>query len=111
MRTVTYLSLAVLAACGSRPLGKLDENHDQSGLKPEANLDQCANGPLGTPTVCTGAAWTNQNLNRNQAHYFEGDSVPYRLRMSKVATGIAVHVVRIQWNTTENGHHAIDYLT
>ena len=48
---------------------------------PAADLDQCANGGVGSvPVECTGAAWQNGNLNQNQAHYFEGESVPYRMR-------------------------------
>ena len=42
------------------------------------DIDQCANGPLSSPVPCIGGAWQNGNLNGNQAHYLEGDSVPYR---------------------------------
>src|SRR5215470_13122037 len=111
MRTISCLSVVFLFACGARPLGSSDGNREESGLSPEANLDQCANGPLDAPVACTGAAWTNQNLNRNQAHYFEGDSVAYRLRFGKLETGTTVHVARIAWSTTVDGRHAIDYLT
>lgn len=82
-------------------------------MSPEAaaaNLDQCANGQLGSEVVCTGAAWENGNLNEAKAHYFEGESVAYRLRLSDVST-TGTHRVTIEWDTTEQGKHAIDYLT
>ena len=79
---------------------------------PAGNLDQCANGGVGNPPVpCTGSAWQNGNLNQNQAHYFEGDSVPYRLRLTNLAPDGTVHTVTIQWDTLKSGKHAIDYLT
>ncbi|MDI1242116.1 MAG: hypothetical protein PSX80_09370, partial [bacterium] len=82
-------------------------------MSPEAasaNLDQCANGSLGFEVVCLGAAWENGNLNENKAHYFEGESVAYRLRLSDLST-TGTHRVSIEWDTTEQGKHAIDYLT
>ena len=79
---------------------------------PAGDLDQCANGGVGDPPVpCSGSAWQNGNLNANQAHYLEGQSVPYRLRMENLATGPTAHTVTIEWDTTQSGKHAIDYLT
>ena len=67
---------------------------------PAANEDQCANG--GVPDLPAGIqciedpdsdgnlndnAWQNGNLNANQAHYLEGDSVPYRATMSDLENG------------------------
>lgn len=76
-----------------------------------ADLDQCANGGVGsTPVLCSGAAWQNGNLNSNQAHYLEGQSVPYRLRFSNLDTN-ASHTVTIEYDSTQSGKHAIDYLT
>jgi uncharacterized repeat protein (TIGR01451 family) len=78
---------------------------------PAGDLDQCANGGVGDPPVqCTGSAWQNGNLNSNQAHYREGDSVPYRIRLSNIATS-GTHTLIIEWDTTHSGKHAIDYLT
>lgn len=84
-------------------------------LRPEAdgNLDQCANGAVGGAAVqCTGTAWQNGNLNHNQAHYNEGESIPYRIVFSGMVTG-STNTVTIEWDSTENsgGNHAIDYLT
>lgn len=73
------------------------------------NLDQCANGPLASPVRCSGTAWVNGNLNGSKAHYLEGQSVPYRLRMTDLTIGS--HAVTIEWDTTQQGKHAIDYLT
>lgn len=75
---------------------------------PAGNLDQCANGPSGTVN-CTDGAWQNGNLNDNQANYFEGDSVPYRLKLTDLGPG--THNVTIEWDTTKSGKHAFDYLT
>lgn len=78
---------------------------------PAANLDQCANGGVGsTPIQCTGSAWQNGNLNSNQAHYLEGQSVPYRMKFSDLDTGIN-HSVTIEFDSTQSTKHAIDYLT
>ncbi len=77
---------------------------------PAADLDQCANGPASAPVQCTGSNWQNGNLNQNQAHYGEGDSVPYRMRFSNLDTTIS-HTVTIEWDTTQSGKHALDYLT
>ncbi|HSI88652.1 MAG TPA: carboxypeptidase-like regulatory domain-containing protein [Pyrinomonadaceae bacterium] len=74
------------------------------------SLEQCGNGPQLVPVPCTGSAWQNGNLNENQAHYAEGESVPYRIRFTGVDTSIS-HTVTIEWDTTEGGKHALDYIT
>ena len=75
-----------------------------------ANLDQCANGPLNAPVTCTGSAWQNGNINSNQGHYREGDSVPFRLILTGVSAG--THTVDLGYDTTDNsGNHSYDYLT
>src|SRR3989442_7785824 len=86
----------------------------QGSSNPAANLDQCANGPLSGPVHCNSdpTQWVNGNLNGNQAHFFEGDSIPYRMRFSGLGTGAGVsHTVTIGWDTTKGGKHAFDYLT
>ncbi len=77
------------------------------------DIDQCANGGVGaTPLQCTGAQWQNGNLNQTQAHYIEGDSVPYRLIFPALVTGPSTtHTVTIEWDTTASGKHGLDYLT
>ena len=84
------------------------------GANPSANLDQCANfaaNPPG-PTSCTNADptdWVNGNLGASKAKYLEGNSIPYRLRMANLSLGS--HKVTIEWDTTQGGKHALDYLT
>ncbi len=82
------------------------------------DLDQCANADAGNPACAGGGtSWQNGNLNDNQADYLEGDSVPYRLKLSNLAlthpvTGTPlVHRVTIAWDTTKGNKHALDYLT
>jgi len=75
-----------------------------------ADLDQCANGKASAPVPCTLAAWQNGNVNENQAHYREGDSVPYRMKFDQLTIG-ATNTLTISYDTTKNGKHALDYLT
>src|SRR3990172_8091737 len=75
-------------------------------VNPSADLDQWGNeAPVG---------WQNGALNGNQADYFEGDSVPYRLKFGNLSVGSS-YWVTIEWDTTKgndpNGKHALDYLT
>jgi hypothetical protein len=76
---------------------------------PRGNLDQCGNGPLSAPVPCNNGNWINGNLNSNQAHYFEGETVPYRLRLTNIPAG--THNVTIEWDTLKSGKHALDYVT
>lgn len=69
---------------------------------PSANLDQWAN---------VDNAWVNGNLGASKAHYFEGDSIPYRLRFDSLSTGATLHTVTIEWDTTKSSKHALDYVT
>ena len=68
---------------------------------PSADLDQYAND--------TPVGWVNGNLGASKATYFEGDSVPYRLRFSNLSLG--THNVTIEWDTTKSSKHALDYIT
>src|SRR5690242_18354053 len=70
---------------------------------PAANLDQCANGTAGSPAQCTGSAWVNGDLNPQNSHWREGDSVPFRIRFSNLGgtpQKPASHALQIQWDTT-----------
>lgn len=75
-----------------------------------ASLDQCRNGPLTAPEGCAGNNWVNGDLNGSQAHYIEGQSVPYRILFGNLAFP-GSHTVTIEWDSSENSLHAIDYLT
>src|SRR5437763_637153 len=72
-----------------------------------ASLNQCGNLSSGAPTNC---AWQNGNLNANQAHWQEGDSVPYQLVLAGL-TPNSSYTVTLGFATTKAGKHAIDYLT
>jgi hypothetical protein len=81
-----------------------------------ADLDQCANDPSPSPHTngCAGPVnnWVNGNLGASKSVYVEGDSIPYRLRFTNLATGVGpIHHVIIEWDTTKAGMHALDYLT
>ncbi|HEX2923183.1 MAG TPA: hypothetical protein VHS28_04045, partial [Chloroflexota bacterium] len=67
-----------------------------------ADLDQYAN---------KGGSWVNGNLGDSKATYYEGDSVPYRLKLTGLTTGATSHTVTIEWDATKGGKHAFDYLT
>ena len=59
-----------------------------------------------------GAAWQNGNLNQNSAALLEGDSVPYQDLFNGLNVGPGNnYVFTIQWETTNSGLHALDYLT
>jgi hypothetical protein len=75
-----------------------------------ANLDQCADGGVGSPAVaCSGNQWVNGNLNGTKAQYKEGDAIPYRATMTGLSIG--AHTITFQWQTTKSGLHALDYIT
>lgn len=74
------------------------------------DLDQCRNGEIGAPLPCSGANWVNGSLNGTQSHYMEGESVPYRLVFQNLDTTVA-HTLTLEYDTTQGGHHALDYLT
>ena len=77
--------------------------------KAAISLDQCAN--LDAPCDETHPAqWQNGNLNANNSRYFEGDSVPYRAIMTGLTAG-STYAITMEWDSTESGKHAIDYLT
>src|SRR5262245_64968256 len=109
------LSVALLLSTAFL-IGSYSRTNVSAGAPPpptaSGDLDQCANGGVGQAAVsCAGSAWQNGNLNQNQAHYNEGDSIPYRLRLDGLTTGTSSHTVTIEWDTTQNGKHALDYLT
>ncbi len=105
---VLATALAATAQISKQPIRLLPE----VTLAEAADIDQCANGPQDAQVPCTGTAWQNGNLNQNQAHYLEGESVPYRLRITGLRALSTGNTVTIEWDTTvESGNHALDYLT
>ena len=80
---------------------------------PSADLDQCANGNPLSATACDAshdADWINGNVGQSKATYFEGDSLPYRMKFDNLLPGSS-HTVTIKWDTTKGGTHALDFLT
>lgn len=97
---------------GEAKSASAETNFSPSQLAPAANLDQCANGPFSNPTSCAGSNWQNGNVGQSQGHYYEGDSIPYRIKLSDLPTGAGnPHSITIEWDTTQQGKHAIDYIT
>lgn len=77
--------------------------------KEATRLDQCAN--LDAMCDSTHAdQWVNGNLNESKATYTEGESVAYRASFNDLQVG-STYAVTIEYDTTESGHHALDYLT
>jgi hypothetical protein len=80
-----------------------------------ANLDQCANGDFSSsntdcpPGGATDGDWQNGDLQSNNSHYREGDSVPFR----EVFSGLSgSNTITIAWQATNApAQHAYDYLT
>ena len=77
------------------------------------NLDQWADGAFPDRPVNAGSQsdiWQNGNLGSSQAHYAEGESVPYRAVFTDAKEG-TLYSLTIEWDTTQQGKHALDYLT
>ena len=113
-RSVLELSNAELVSAivlfASILVGFVLVTRDASGAsKPSIEIEQCANLDA-TCDASHSAKWQKGNLGQNNALYFEGQSVPYRSVLSGLSTG-QTYAVRIEWDTTENGKHAFDYLT
>src|SRR5262249_55707233 len=54
-------------------------------------------------------AWQNGNLGSSQAHYAEGEFVPYRAVYTGLTEG-TTYWTTIEWDTTQGGKHALDYI-
>ena len=77
-------------------------------LNPRYNLDQCKNGGVGDPAIDP-CEWVNGNLNEQQAHYTEGQSVGYRTTFTGMSIG--AHTLIVGFDVKHSDKHAIDYLT
>jgi hypothetical protein len=73
------------------------------------NLDQAHNGGIGDPVIDP-VEWDNGDANRNNSHFLEGQSMPYRLILSGLDAGTH-HEVTIGWDITNSGKNAFDYIT
>jgi hypothetical protein len=115
MRSTRRWSAIFFAVCVATLMAPGGQLAFAAGGSEAANLDQCANGNPISPTACdtnNATDWVNGNLGMSKATYFEGDSIPYRMRFTNLTGGASsVHTVTIQWDTTQSGKHALDYLT
>jgi hypothetical protein len=73
------------------------------------NLDQASNGGIGK-TPISPVGWENGNQNGQKAHYNEGESIPYRARITGLTSG-QVYRATFGYDITHSSKHAIDYIT
>ena len=76
---------------------------------PAINLDQASNGGIGK-TPISPVGWENGNQNGQKAHYNEGESIPYRARLTGLTAGKTYKAV-FGYDITHSSKHAIDYIT
>jgi hypothetical protein len=76
-------------------------------FKASGNLDQVRNGTAAAPI--DPPDWVNGNAGASNAHYREGESIPYRLYLTGLSVG--AHTVFIEWDTRHSSVNAIDYIT
>jgi hypothetical protein len=81
-----------------------------TALAQSGTLQQCANGTASAPRACAGTGWVTGNINKKSGHYAEGQAVPFRLILSNYAPGTAGNTVTLEWDSTDGGKHAYDYL-
>jgi hypothetical protein len=79
-----------------------------------ADLSQVRNGGIGcddtVPNSCDNPAdWVNGNAGASNAHYQEGQSIPYRMVMQNLPLGS--NSVVIEWDVTHSSKNAIDFIT
>jgi hypothetical protein len=71
-------------------------------------LEQGQNGGINNDPVSP-VNWATGNSNSSNSHFFEGQSIPYRLTISRLRSGN--HTIEIEWDTRTNDKSAIDYIT
>ncbi|QCK15546.1 T9SS type A sorting domain-containing protein [Mangrovivirga cuniculi] len=79
-----------------------------NGTQPAADLDQIRNGAFDAPVDT--AAWVNGNAGAENAHFAEGMSIAYRVKMINMPAGETV-TLTLGYDVIESGTYAIDYLT
>lgn len=127
MLTLLFWSLSSSAIHGPTSTPSVDKNRDKTvstqpkavmapiapmaflpaPLKASGNLDQVRNGTAAAPI--DPPDWVNGNAGASNAHYREGESIPYRLRLDGLSLG--THTVVIEWDTRHSSVNAIDYIT
>jgi hypothetical protein len=81
----------------------------QASVRPAVSLEQCSN-LTSTCDTTHAANWQTGNLGISNSDYAEGDSIPYRSIASNLTVG-QTYELEIEWDTSQSGKHAIDYLT
>ncbi len=71
-------------------------------------FEQGQNGGI-NKTPISPVSWTTGNSNSGNSNFFEGQSIPYRLTISKLWRG--KHTVEIEWDNRIGNKNAIDYIT
>lgn len=110
---VALLIFALSGSTALRPVSAL--NTTVVPFKPaSADLNQVRNGGVGcdetVPNSCDDPAdWVNGNAGASNAHYREGQSIPYRLIMKDLTIGN--HSVVIEWDVRHSSKNAIDFIT
>jgi hypothetical protein len=108
-----FVAAYSVKASQSTEAGTITATSSFTDANPSADVDQCANDPAPSPSSdgCSANAsdWVNGNLGSSKSLYFEGDSIPYRMKFDNLAPGS--HTATIEWDTTKGGTHALDYLT
>lgn len=113
---LSFFSIALLFLAGFSA-SKLQAQRNSKSLDSArllaeaADLDQCRNGEIGSEVPCVGNAWVNGNLGPQNSHYKEGDSVPYRYKLTGLTPNVAGQTITIAYDTLHSDVHAIDYLT
>jgi len=74
---------------------------------PKADLDQVRNGSAEAPI--SPASWVNGNAGSSNSHYTEGQSIPYRMRLTNISIG--GHTIDVEWDIKHSDKNAIDYIT
>jgi hypothetical protein len=75
-----------------------------------ADIDQIRNGSATGPDVTPD--FVNGNAGASNAHYAEGWSIGYRMKMAGFGPGTTSgHVLIIEWDTYKGGKHALDFIT
>ena len=110
------LALLVCTLSGSTILRSVSAlNSTVAPFKPaSADLSQVRNGGVGcdntVPNSCDNPAdWVNGNAGASNAHYQEGQSIPYRMVMQNLSLGN--HSVVIEWDVKHSDKNAIDFIT
>jgi hypothetical protein len=112
---ICAFSLAADAQRQRRPVRSISPTVDTTSTSQisaplSGNGTECQNGALASPVQCSGANYTTGSLQKNNSHYFEGDSIPYQITLAAPANSTG-NTVTLTWDTSRSGVHALDFLT